>query len=82
MGNRNDDQKTAYFELGNEEITLSVDATSQEVDKVVERIKEYVETSNCVGTKLNKALETLFSKYSDLKEVVTANACALNAATC
>lgn len=82
MENRNDDEKTAYFELGDEQETLSVDATQQDVDEFIEKVEKHAEISHCVEAKLNPALKILFKKYPDLEKVVTANACALNAATC
>lgn len=80
MGNRNNDQNTVYFELGDETETLPVKATKQQVGDLLHKIKK---SPHCVGIKLNPAWEKLSRFNHKLKNEVLKKSCyAVNAATC
>ncbi len=77
--NRNDDQETAYFLLGEDEVTLSVDAEEKEIEQFVQKI----EKTSVIGVKLNGALKQVTALYPMLEKAVLTKDCfAINAATC
>lgn len=80
MGNRNNDKNTAYFELGKATLTLSTEASEEEVDTLLQKIDH---SEHCVGVKLNPAWEVLSEKYPQLEKKVFEKSCyAVNSAVC
>ncbi len=80
MGNRNNDENTAYFELGKETLTLSIGTSKKEVDTLLQKIDH---SEYCVGVKLNPAWEVLSKQYPQLEKKVLEKSCyAVNSAVC